>query len=176
MTVNQFKKECKRTCPDLGSLKLNLAHMALGVHTEIPELEDAIKILDGVNVGEEIADMFWYLNNYLTFRDLELETSNLIISSDNRTLIQLLYRESGLLNDLVKKYVAYGREIDLKQEHICLTQINKLLLSLLKKYGLSQSDVLESNIEKLRVRFPEKFTEENANNRDLATERKILEG
>lgn len=36
-------------------------------------------------------------------------------------------------------------------------------------------DVLERNIEKLRARFPDKFTNEDANNRDLETERQILE-
>ena len=34
---------------------------------------------------------------------------------------------------------------------------------------------LENNINKLKVRFPEKFTEENAINRNLEEERKQLE-
>lgn len=34
---------------------------------------------------------------------------------------------------------------------------------------------LERNINKLKVRFPEKFTQENALNRDLESERKELE-
>lgn len=37
------------------------------------------------------------------------------------------------------------------------------------------ANVLDTNIEKLRARFPEKFTSENAINRDLNTEREILE-
>lgn len=36
--------------------------------------------------------------------------------------------------------------------------------------------ILTTNIEKLRKRYPEKFTSENAINRDLVAERKILEG
>lgn len=36
--------------------------------------------------------------------------------------------------------------------------------------------ILERNIAKLRARFPEKFTSEQAINRDLETERKVLEG
>lgn len=36
--------------------------------------------------------------------------------------------------------------------------------------------IFEVNIAKLRQRFPEKFTSEDAINRDLDTERKILEG
>lgn len=36
-------------------------------------------------------------------------------------------------------------------------------------------DVLGTNIDKLKARFPEKFTAENANNRDTDAERNILE-
>ncbi len=37
------------------------------------------------------------------------------------------------------------------------------------------SNVMNTNIEKLRIRYPDKFSKENAINRDLETERKILE-
>lgn len=46
---------------------------------------------------------------------------------------------------------------------------------LLRETGNTFENVQKINIEKLKARFPEKFTEENANNRDLDTERKILE-
>lgn len=37
-------------------------------------------------------------------------------------------------------------------------------------------NIMERNIAKLKARFPNKFSDEKANNRDLETERKILEG
>jgi len=37
------------------------------------------------------------------------------------------------------------------------------------------SDIQNTNIDKLKARFPEKFTEDNALNRDLEKEREILE-
>jgi len=164
MTLEEFKIECKRTCTTLGDLKLDLSHMVLGINSEINELEDAVKIKDIVNVGEEIADMYFYLQNYLTFRNRTIDFStNIIVDSDSKTLLSLLYKESSLLNDLVKKYIAYGKEIKESEEDICLIQINRLLLSFLNKYNLSLSDVLDRNIE-------------NALNRDLETERKVLEG
>lgn len=46
---------------------------------------------------------------------------------------------------------------------------------LLRVAGKSFGDVQNQNISKLRARFPEKFTEELANNRDLKTERQVLE-
>jgi hypothetical protein len=42
--------------------------------------------------------------------------------------------------------------------------------------GFDFADDLERNINKLKLRFPDKFTEEKALNRDLDGERKILEG
>ena len=41
--------------------------------------------------------------------------------------------------------------------------------------GIDYEKSLENNINKLKVRFPEKFTEENALNRNLKEERKVLE-
>lgn len=47
---------------------------------------------------------------------------------------------------------------------------------LIDAVGGDWDGVLERNIAKLRARYPDKFTNENAINRDTATERKILEG
>lgn len=46
---------------------------------------------------------------------------------------------------------------------------------LLQVIGSNFGEAQAVNIEKLRKRFPEKFTEYDANNRDLTAERKILE-
>ena len=42
--------------------------------------------------------------------------------------------------------------------------------------GLNIEDILEKNINKLKARFPDKFSEQNAIERDLGQERDILEG
>jgi NTP pyrophosphatase (non-canonical NTP hydrolase) len=42
--------------------------------------------------------------------------------------------------------------------------------------GMTFQQVLQTNIDKLRARYPEKFTAEDALNRDEDAERKILEG
>jgi len=41
--------------------------------------------------------------------------------------------------------------------------------------GTSAASLMQQNIAKLAVRYPDRFTEFNANNRDLETERKVLE-
>jgi len=46
----------------------------------------------------------------------------------------------------------------------------------LDETGTELEDILDRNIAKLKARFPEKFTEHHAANRDLDAERQILEG
>ena len=41
--------------------------------------------------------------------------------------------------------------------------------------NLSLENIMQQNIDKLKLRYPEKFTEEHANIRDLKKERKFLE-
>lgn len=118
MDLKQYQQEAKRTnapMPEQYEYTTQL-HMLMGMTTEVGELTDVFKKnlayqkeIDWVNVGEEVADVMWYLVNFC-------EVCN----------------------------------IDLEKE-------------------------LDKNIQKLRVRFPEKFTTEKAVNRDLETERKILE-
>lgn len=45
-----------------------------------------------------------------------------------------------------------------------------------ERLGLDMEDLLGKNISKLEARYPEKFTEKGATNRDLEKERNILEG
>ncbi len=86
-----------------------------------------------------------------------------------------LATEAGEFQDAVKKFIAYGKPLDktnLKEEVGDLLWYIARICSL---YGWSMEEVMDLNINKLKARFPEKFTEENALTRDLANERKILE-
>ncbi len=84
--------------------------------------------------------------------------------------------ESGELMDAIKKHLMYGKPIDftnLKEEAGDIEWYIALLLGLL---GTDHTEIFTINIEKLRLRYPNKFTEFDALNRDLPAERKILEG
>ena len=83
--------------------------------------------------------------------------------------------ESAELADVYKKHIAYGKDLDdvnLQEE------IGDLLwyianLATLKGWDISR--IMSTNISKLQARYPEKFTNEHAINRDLIVERQILE-
>tara|TARA_R110000764_G_scaffold20407_9_gene52472 strand:+ start:1421 stop:1963 length:543 start_codon:yes stop_codon:yes gene_type:complete len=177
MTIQEFKTECKRTCPSLGSSKLDLSHMVMGMLTELQELDEALVIKDYTNIGEEIADYYWYMVNYATFRDIDISFITSLTNKyglDSRTLVFGLYDITAKLTDAVKKHVAYNRVIDKYEEASLLNSLNIYLQGMIRKQGISFTHILQSNIDKLKVRFPEEFSDDLANNRDLTEERKTL--
>ena len=170
MQIKNYQEQAKRTCPTLGSEQMDLAHMVLGIHSEFNEYIDGIVNENQVNIGEEIADMWWYLANYCTFRGYSLdELSNEKEPND----YQLVYWTSKL-QDIVKKYVAYGKVIDVEKEKTILRSLLFSMIDCISDSDIILEDILETNIAKLRVRYPEKFTTELAINRDLENENKAL--
>lgn len=108
-------------------------------------------------------------------------TKALVRLSDPRT-IRLLHAAMGLCTeagefvDQLKKHIFYGKPLDtvnLMEELGDSTWYERIALDALETNYL---EMLRRNVAKLKARFPEKFTEENANNRDLNKERNILEG
>jgi NTP pyrophosphatase (non-canonical NTP hydrolase) len=86
-----------------------------------------------------------------------------------------LVTEAGEFQDMLKKHIYYGRELDevnLKEE---IGDVLWYCAIALEALGTDFESVMQTNIDKLKARYPEKFTEESANNRDLDTERQILE-
>jgi len=81
-----------------------------------------------------------------------------------------LVTEVGELVDPIKQHIFYGVELDkvnLQEEYgdICW------YLAILADYlQISDEDLKKANIEKLRRRYPEKFTQESAIDRDIEHE------
>lgn len=181
LNLKDYQKLAKRTCPSLGSDKLDLAHMTLGIFSEYEEYANAT---DLVNASEESIDAMWYVANYCTFRGYsleELETEESIFVHkyfkeqiyvrNNDTFFQIISR----LQDFVKKYIAYNKPIDTIKEQVCLVHIINYIKSTFENQEEFEKGLFR-NIEKLKVRYPaDKFTEENALNRNLEEERKVLE-
>lgn len=108
----------------------------------------------------------------------------------DKTFMRLLHCAMGLttevgeLMDILKRHLFYGTPIDfvhIKEEFGDLEWYTALGYDVLvnKLEDLSRGNVREviqgMNIAKLQKRYPEKFTEHHAVNRDLETERKTLE-
>lgn len=84
--------------------------------------------------------------------------------------------EVGELADALKKHLIYGKaldEINVLEEIGDLNWYTALGLAAIKR---TMSEALERNIAKLKARYGDKFSAVKALDRDLAAERKALEG
>jgi NTP pyrophosphatase (non-canonical NTP hydrolase) len=86
-----------------------------------------------------------------------------------------LATEAGEFLDALKKHIFYGKELDrvnLKEE---MGDLFWYMAIACDELGVEFEPLMERNIEKLKARYGEKFTENKAENRDLDGERLILE-
>ena len=83
--------------------------------------------------------------------------------------------ESGELSDNLKRHMYYGQELDVPNIMEECGDLMWYIALLCRTCGKSLEEVMEANIEKLRRRFPEGFTEEKVLNRNLASEREVFD-
>lgn len=86
-----------------------------------------------------------------------------------------LSTEVGELNDAIKKHLFYGKELDKINIEEEMGDIFWYLAELADALDITFEGAMNKNIEKLKKRFPDKFTNEVALNRDLKAERASLE-
>jgi NTP pyrophosphatase (non-canonical NTP hydrolase) len=87
-----------------------------------------------------------------------------------------LSTEAGELLDAIKKHVFYGRELDVTNVIEELGDACFYLGIGLDETGITWEEIFQRNMDKLDGRYKDKFTEDEAINRDLDAEREILEG
>ena len=178
MTLKEYQKLSTRTCNDLGSLESNLSHMVLGIISEREEFLYAMENRDFVNAKEEIADKMFYIANYCTFRGFDLEEvcGNVNIPPKGLSEFEAVNAwdiYSSKLADYVKKFMAYPKPLDENLE-------KEALKAIVWSFTLEDIDFdfdidLQKNIDKLKVRYPQKFSTDSSLNRDLDKELEILE-
>lgn len=86
-----------------------------------------------------------------------------------------LSTEANELVDQMKKVIFYGKDVDkvnLKEE---VGDVLWYCAVILDTLGVSFEEAMQTNIDKLRKRYGDKFTEEAAINRNVEEERIILE-
>jgi NTP pyrophosphatase (non-canonical NTP hydrolase) len=114
------------------------------------------------------------LNDYVKW------TANTCASLDTHKedIIHMLFgiiTETAELTDIFKKSLAYGKEIDWVNVEEEIGDAMFYIASFCRITGLDLEEIINTNVLKLESRYPEKFTEYHALNRDLDKEREILE-
>lgn len=82
--------------------------------------------------------------------------------------------ESSELADAYKKHFAYGKELDVVNVEEEIGDLLWYVANFCTMMNFDMSNIMQKNINKLEARYPEKFTQEDAINRDLNKERNIL--
>ena len=178
-SLEQYQFYARATMPDLGSKEKNVLHMHMGIITEVGELADAYKKkfaygkpLDLINVSEEWADVMWYIAclQHITdsFTLLPLNPINAtaptwedLFRNDNEEMLVSVRAVNAF------SYSLYGKR--------GFNYFLNFWMYVGDRLGIDKMQALTNNINKLHFRYKGKFDEYLAQNRDLDTERKILQ-
>jgi NTP pyrophosphatase (non-canonical NTP hydrolase) len=89
-----------------------------------------------------------------------------------------LSNEVGELNDAVKRHIEYGKPLDVTNVKEEVGDCFWRLRQICQAVGLTFEECMEHNIAKLKVRYPEAYSDTQADeqNRDRNSERKSLTG
>lgn len=198
MTYKEYNQLTIRTLPNLDEVYrldsiekshslplgiLDLSHMIFGMISELEELDKAITNHDDINIAEESTDILWYVSCYKHVRkiDKDFHFENEFMKNTEGQLAgyDFLDLTSAIskLSDAPKKFLAYKRPIDVVEEIENYTNLLCVINNFAHENEIDLSKSMENNINKLRVRFPNKFDFDKAQqeNRDLDSERKELE-
>jgi len=94
---------------------------------------------------------------------------------NNLHMVLGMATEIGEILNPFKSELAYKKNIDWTNIIEELGDLFWFTVSFCNINNINIEDVFDKNIAKLQSRYPEKFTEYDANNRDLERERQILE-
>jgi hypothetical protein len=174
-----------------GDVGLRLAHMSLGVSNEVGELLEGMGtppvVLEMIgpnvklNIREELGDLTWYcagvcsvlglsFNKVTTDEPYEIESE-----TDFEMVIQQLIIGSGRIAEQVKRHVFYGKEAEEERVQSGVSNVVGAIQSIAAFFEFDLIKILQDNIAKLAARFPDKFTEVAAIDRDKTTEYDAME-
>lgn len=181
-TLAEYQQLASRTCPDLGNIENNIIHMRLGIKTEIGETLDIFKRnlaykkdIDFVNLAEELADQMWYVANHARLsndKSFELDLINIdIIVKDNFLNPVSELKKFNLTVNILDQLLIQV----LTEQNFNYINYIASIVAICNMWNIDFMQSLTNNIEKLKVRFPEKFDEGKALKRNLKAERTKLE-
>jgi hypothetical protein len=141
--------------------------MMLGLQSEaLEELSEAMTNQDVINLKEEYGDIAWYAANLADIENVNLELQ----SPSNVHWTTCI----GKLASEYKRHFIYGKELNKLMIDALIINLmysldsdytTNIYMRLEEKEGYSFDDVLIANIEKLKVRYPEKYSDELASER-----------
>jgi len=169
-----YREEMLRTLSPKGDL---YEHALYGLVTEAAEALDTLKKVkfygqefDKVHALEELGDIRWYVE--LAYVAFDLETKDWRVLDEHYSHYDygasvrfIVYQSAHIMEECYEGNNAL----------YALQSILDFLNNAAECLGYTMEDVESANIAKLKKRYPEKWTEDKAMNRDLEAERKELD-
>lgn len=149
-----------------GSVDNNILHAAIGIVGEVCGYRIATTF---VNRHEELSDICWYIALFADALKFTIVFSTIEPNKDASTETLEAHAHS-LLNN-VKRAFAYNKTIP---DSVYLDGLCHILADVKGLCRINFDKLLNSNIEKLRVRYPDKYSDICAEDRDLEAEYDLL--
>jgi len=166
ITWKEFQEQSKRTMPFQGhatntqELYNVLGNYALGTLGEWLEYQHEMKDVDImkdvsyetiVKVEKEIGDVAHYLVGLLTIMQEDFDEKKLtyVLCEED------IYESLANIGEIPKKYIYHGHKVD---EEKFINSIYKAISFFQTNFGINIERILQTNIDKLKTRYPEKFT------------------
>lgn len=194
MNFQDYMNSVAKRCKELP-LPQHRTHMGLGVVGEMGELADAIKkttiygkTMDVVHFKEEVGDVAWYIVGYawklgVPFKALEQAfMRGLTEAANDPDYAVMTDGEFILIMTLGASGSVLGLQTQDENENVfledagCVTQLAEILGALCQRWAFDIGEVFDMNNAKLEKRYGQRYSGEAALNRDVAAERKVLEG
>lgn len=181
MNVDEYQKLAARTLIDKPDFTLTdeetmLVWNALGLAGEAGEVleltrEVALGNCDAyTELEKELGDFLWYVFAIATkLRVVTLLVDYFIMSlhcdicnESTHTYASKMCGFAGDICDIIKKVVFHKHPNDIDAVAFLLNMCLESVDLLCRKLNINVSDVMEANIEKLKVRYPEGYTSEDS--------------
>lgn len=73
--------------------------------------------------------------------------------------------ETGELNDMIKKSIFHGHSLDMENVKKEIGDVIWYIAMMCESFGFDMCEIAQMNIDKLKARYPEGFSEERSQNR-----------
>lgn len=181
MLRDTYVAEAIRTAPTLKRDNDSLILAGIGIAGEAIEAYEVVTAplaLDIPKLIKELGDVYWY--TALAAFAVDIDFAGLLLPNavvgelaQSRTLDsitrQYLIRAKNV-SEYMKKAVFHSHPVDKVELETLLRELARHGQLMAQSVDVSVEEVLAKNIDKLRVRYPERFTTEGSLNKNEAAE------
>lgn len=175
MNLIQYQQAAARTMNDDHTVPMQMVVYGLGFAGEAIELMAVLDdpYLDPADIRKEAGDVSWYsaaISNKLGWNLAEVIQDAIFTEKEQMRLIRfsnldlalMTTIEAGKAGELIKKIYGHGHGFEEREEQLKqhVGKSMRYLILLLSQFKMDLGEVFDTNIEKLKTRYPDKFSTE----------------